>query len=163
MDFQVSRKLHTTYTIVIDDIVPDSVLWPALHYQDTMIRFKDCDWEAYKKVNRHFAVEIAINAADGEIVWVHDYHLMLLPQMLRCEAERWGKKLVIGFFLHTPFPSSDMFRVLPVWKELLEGLLHCDLIGFHSPSYNVNFKRTCGDLLYVANTLIMSRDHHIIC
>lgn len=130
----------------------NSVLWPALHYQDSMINFKDCDWEAYQKVNRQFAVEIAFNAVDGNIVWVHDYHLMLLPQMLREEAEKRGKKLVIGFFLHTPFPSGDMFRVLPVWRELLEGVLHCDLIGFHAPSYNANFKRTCSDLLKLTDS-----------
>ena len=136
----------------------DSVLWPALHYQDSMISFNGCDWEAYQKVNRQFAVEIAFNAVDGDTVWVHDYHLMLLPQMLREEAEKRGKKLVVGFFLHTPFPSGDMFRVVPVWREILEGILHCDLIGFQAPSYNANFKRTCSDLLYVANTLAKYRN-----
>jgi trehalose 6-phosphate synthase len=137
----------------IDHGTTDSVLWPNLHYQDNMITFNDCDWQAYQKVNRQFAVEIAFNAVDGDIVWVHDYHLMLLPQMLQEEAEKRDKKFVIGFFLHTPFPSGDMFRVLPVWREILEGLLHCDLIGFHAPSYNANFKRTCSDLLYVNQSL----------
>jgi trehalose 6-phosphate synthase len=137
----------------IDHGTTDSVLWPTLHYQDNMITFNDCDWQAYQKINRQFAVEIAFNAVDGDIVWVHDYHLMLLPQMLQEEAEKRDKKFVIGFFLHTPFPSGYMFRVLPVWREILEGLLHCDLIGFHAPSYNANFKRTCSDLLYVNQSL----------
>ena len=128
-----------------------------------MITFNNCDWEAYQKVNRQFAVEIAFNEVDGDTVWVHDYHLMLLPQMLREEAEKRGKKFVIGFFLHTPFPNSDMFRVLPVWRDILEGLLHCDLVGFHAPSYNANFKRTCSDLLYVADTLAKSRDPRCRC
>src|ERR1700761_4322953 len=136
MDFRVCRKLHSTQAIAIDNITTDSVLWPALHYRDSMINLNDCDWEAYQKVNRQFAVEIAFHAMDGDTVWVHDYHLMLLPQMLREEAGKRGKTLVIGFFLHTPFPSSDMFRVLPVWREILEGVLHCDLIGFQAQSYN---------------------------
>lgn len=127
--------------------VPDSTLWPLLHYQSGLIAFHTCDWEAYYEVNRKFATQIAAEAANGDLVWVHDYHLMLLPAMLAEEAAKQGKTLTTGFFLHTPFPSGDMFKVLPVWKELLTSLVHCDLIGFHTKSYEDNFKRTCVDLL----------------
>lgn len=74
---------------------------------------------------------------------------MLLPAMLSEEAARRNKQFVIGFFLHTPFPSGDMFKVVPVRADLLKGVLYSNLIEFHTSNYAENFKRACIDLLYV--------------
>jgi trehalose 6-phosphate synthase len=98
-----------------------------------------------------FAQTMAKEVQDGDMVWVHDYHLMLLPEMLRSELRALGKKNVrIGFFLHTPFPSSEIYRVLPVRAKLLRGVLHCDLIGFHTFDYARHFLSSCAHILYGA-------------
>lgn len=128
--------------------VTDSTLWPLLHYQSDAIRFRQDEWAAYRQVNNIFAEKIATEIADGDVIWIHDYHLMLLPQMLSDAARKLNKRITIGFFLHTPFPSGDMFKVLPVWNEILEGILPCKTIGFHTQAYAQNFARTCCDYLY---------------
>lgn len=100
-------------------------------------------------MNQRFALQIAEEADSGDIIWVHDYHLMLLPRMLRAELEKRGKSARIGFSLHTPFPSSEIFRTLPVNKDILDGLLNSDLIGFHTDDYMEHFLESCKKLLYV--------------
>lgn len=89
---------------------------------------------------------MAKDVNDGDLVWVHDYHLMLLPAMLR---EEMGpkKNVKIGFFLHTPFPSSEIYRILPVRNEVLMGVLQCDLIGFHTYDYARHFLSSCSRML----------------
>lgn len=87
---------------------------------------------------------------NGTLIWVHDYHLMLLPELLRDRLKQWGKSCAIGFSLHTPFPASDFWRNLPVRKLLIEGLLSSDLIGFHTDEYKQNFIDTCASLLSVS-------------
>ena len=84
---------------------------------------------------------------DGDLVWVHDYHLMLLPAMLREEIGDSKSNVKIGFFLHTPFPSSEIYRILPVRNEILIGVLHCDLIGFHTYDYARHFLSSCSRIL----------------
>ena len=81
------------------------------------MRFRQDEWKAYHKVNQRFAETLATNIRDGDLIWIHDYHLMLLPLMLSEAAMKLGKRVTIGFFLHTPFPSGDMFKVLPVWGQ----------------------------------------------
>ncbi|MBT8044672.1 MAG: bifunctional alpha,alpha-trehalose-phosphate synthase (UDP-forming)/trehalose-phosphatase, partial [Verrucomicrobiae bacterium] len=109
----------------------NSTLWPMLHYMVDRARF-DPQWmDSYREVNRKFAELIAKHAGEDGQVWVHDYHLFLLPSMLR----ELRPDLKIGFFLHTPFPSSEIFRALPDRDEILHGLLGCDLIGFHTFNY----------------------------
>lgn len=83
------------------------------------------------------------------MIWVHDYHLMLLPEMLREEIGNSKKNVKIGFFLHTPFPSSEIYRILPVREQLLRGVLHCDLIGFHTYDYARHFLSSCSRILFV--------------
>jgi trehalose 6-phosphate synthase len=83
---------------------------------------------------------------DGDLIWVHDYHLMLLPEMLREEIGD-KKNVKIGFFLHTPFPSSEIYRILPVRESLLLGVLQCDLIGFHTYDYARHFLSSCSRIL----------------
>jgi trehalose 6-phosphate synthase/phosphatase len=113
-----------------------STLWPLMHYMIERARFSRDWWEAYRRVNRKFAEAILKVAVDGDQVWVHDYHLFLLPEMLR----GGGKQLKVGFFLHTPFCSSEIFRVLPDRAQLLKGVLGADLIGFHTYNYLRHFR-----------------------
>lgn len=133
----------------------NSILWPLFHYHPGEITFDERNWEHYKAANRIFAKTIVNSAEgvqDGDIIWVHDYHLMLLPTMLREELGARGKNVRIGFFLHTPFPSSEIYRILPVRQEILRGVLSCDLIGFHTYDYARHFLSSCSRILKL-NTL----------
>lgn len=128
----------------------NSILWPLFHYHPGEINFDEKAWLAYNEANQRFAAEILNNLKDGDIVWVHDYHLMLLPELLRTEIERRGiKNVKIGFFLHTPFPSSEIYRILPVRAEILAGVLSCDLIGFHTYDYARHFLSSVEKVLNV--------------
>ncbi|KAI5297137.1 hypothetical protein KEM56_005054 [Ascosphaera pollenicola] len=149
------KKEYDAVPVFIDDDLADkhyngfsnSILWPLFHYHPGEITFDDSAWNAYKQANRLFAKAIAKDVKDGDLVWVHDYHLMLLPAMLREEIGQSKKNVKIGFFLHTPFPSSEIYRILPVRNELLLGVLHCDLIGFHTYDYARHFLSSCSRIL----------------
>jgi trehalose 6-phosphate synthase/phosphatase len=121
----------------------NSSLWPLLHYISPYARYEEIWWETYQKVNQLFAERVLDVAKADDIVWVHDYHLMLLPSMLR----RQRPDLKIGFFLHTPFPSYELFRCNPNREELLKGLLGANLIGFHTFSYLRHFRSSVLRLL----------------
>jgi trehalose 6-phosphate synthase/phosphatase len=116
----------------------NSSLWPLLHYMPDRFRYQPQWWEAYREVNKRFAERVLSVAKGDEIVWVHDYQLMLLPAMLR-EA---NPRLRVGFFLHTPVPSYEVFRCHPNREALVGGLLGADLVGFHTFSYVRHF-RSC--------------------
>lgn len=103
-------------------------------------------------MNLLFAKTVAKDVQDGDMIWVHDYHLMLLPEMLRNELGNSRKNIKIGFFLHTPFPSSEIYRILPVREALLHGVLHCDLIGFHTYDYARHFLSSCSRILETSTT-----------
>ncbi len=109
----------------------NGVLWPLFHYFLESVDFDPEDFGAYRHVNEMFAEVVARHARPNDSIWIHDYHLMLLPLMLRQRIP----KARIGFFLHIPFPSSEVFRVLPVADVILEGLLGADLIGLHTYDY----------------------------
>jgi len=113
-----------------------ATLWPLLHYMVERATFSKDWWETYRRVNQKFADVILDVADDGDQVWIHDYHLFLVPQMLRAQQ----KGLRVGFFLHTPFCTSEIFRVLPERGELLKGLLGADVIGFHTYNYLRHFR-----------------------
>ena len=116
----------------------NSTLWPLFHY---FIQYAVLDrewWEAYRKANLAFAREVERNWRPGDAVWVHDYHLMLLPELLRARLPG----APIGFFLHTPFPSAELFRILPWRRQLLRGVLGADLVGFHTYDYLRHFRIT---------------------
>lgn len=131
----------------------NSILWPLFHYHPGEMNFDEIAWAAYIEANRHFAEKIASEADDDDMIWVHDYHLMLLPQMLREEIGKTKKNIRIGFFLHTPFPSSEIYRILPVRKEILEGVLSCDLIGFHTYDYARHFLSSVSRIVSNVTTL----------
>jgi trehalose 6-phosphate synthase/phosphatase len=124
-------------------------LWPLLHGFTQYATYDRNSWRAYEKVNGVFADSVLEIAEPEDMVWVHDYHLMLLPSLLR----KKHPNMAIGFFLHTPFPSSDVFRLLPWREEILRGLLEADLLGFHTYSYVQNFLMTVRRLLSLNHTL----------
>ncbi|KAK5115709.1 hypothetical protein LTR62_000798 [Meristemomyces frigidus] len=131
------------------------LLWPLFHYHLGEVTFDESAWDAYCEVNRIFAREIAKDVKDNDLVWVHDYHLLLMPAMLREELAKLDKppsNVKLAFFLHTPFPSSEIYRILPVRNEILEGVLHCDLIGFHTYDYARHFLSSCARILGLPTT-----------
>ncbi|GAA5892546.1 hypothetical protein JCM8208_005847 [Rhodotorula glutinis] len=175
----------------------NSILWPFFHYHPGEIQFDETDWLAYRQANLLFAEAVQKEVKSGDIVWVQDYHLCLVPVYLRdllgrdaasmgengqrdvnalfegltvsTEGAKGVRKtgptgvngthgtnfvgdVQIGFFLHTPFPSSEVFRTLPVRREILLGILNCDLIGFHTYDYARHFLSSCSRLLGVKCT-----------
>jgi len=123
----------------------NSTVWPLFHYFPSFATFKNEFFEAYSEVNRLFMDELMRTAKPGDIIWIHDYQLMLLPQMIR----KKNRDAVIGFFLHIPFPSFEIYRLLPnEWRELLlKGMLGADLIGFHTNEYVMHFLKSVHMLL----------------
>ena len=113
----------------------NSTLWPLCHYFYSFVEYENKYWESYKEVNNLFCQAALPFIEPGDIVWVQDYQLMLLPQLLRKSVEN----ISIGYFHHIPFPSYELFRVLPERAELLNGLLGADLIGFHTHDYMRHF------------------------
>ncbi len=106
----------------------NSTIWPLFHYFTQFTEYNDDEWDAYVEVNQTFCDAVLKYATEDDIIWVHDYQLMLLPEMIR-------KKLpqaTIGYFHHIPFPSYEIFRLLPWRQELLKGLLGADMIGYHT-------------------------------
>ena len=136
----------------------NSSLWPLLHYNRVYMHYSESDWEDYVAVNQRFADVVLENIQDDDIVWVHDYHLMLLPQMLR--TARPGLK--IGFFLHTPFPSSEIIRCHPRRSELICGILGADLIGFHTSNYLRHFRSSALQLLGIESEMTTIAYHNHI-
>ena len=116
----------------------NKVIWPLFHEFPSYVDYKEEYWKTYVAVNKAFCNEVAKYVTPDSVVWVHDYHLLLLPSMLR----NLFPNLSIGFFLHIPFPSPSIFMHLPWRKELIEGMLGADLIGFHIYEYTINFLRT---------------------
>jgi trehalose 6-phosphate synthase/phosphatase len=113
----------------------NAVLWPLFHYLLDRIPPHSQEWEVYRAVNEKFADAIARVWRPGDLVWVHDYQLCLVPQMLRARIPG----ATIGFFLHIPFPASEVLRILPWRERILEGMLGADLIGFHTFTYRSHF------------------------
>jgi len=117
----------------------NGTIWPLFHCFPSLAEYKEEYWNSYKKVNETFCNSILQIIRDDDIIWIHDYHLMLLPKMIREKIPG----ISIGFFLHIPFPPYEIFRLLPKnWRrEILEGLLGADLIGFHTNDYTQDYLR----------------------
>ena len=120
-------------------------LWPLLHNAIEKPVFHRTWWHSYRDVNQRFAAatEPALSSHEDALLWVHDYHLMLVPQMVR--ATRPEQQ--VGFFLHVPWPSPDIYSRLPWRSDLLRGLLGADVVSFHTEGYRKNFTRACARLL----------------
>ncbi|KAH7428543.1 hypothetical protein KP509_09G006300 [Ceratopteris richardii] len=157
---EVSSYLHGAFNCVPVFVPTDvrsnsyhgfckQILWPLFHYMlpltvDHGIRFDRYLWQAYVSVNKSFAAKVMeVIVPEDDYVWVHDYHLMLLPTLLRKKCSR----VKLGYFLHSPFPSSEIYRTLPVRDELLRSLLNADVIGFHTFDYARHFLSCCSRML----------------
>jgi trehalose 6-phosphate synthase/phosphatase len=123
----------------------NAILWPLFHYLLDRVPMDSRDWEVYRTVNQRFADRVAEVAQPGDLVWVQDYQLCLVPGMLRAKVP----ELKIGFFLHIPFPSSEIFRTLPWRDEILRGIAGSDLVGFHTFGYQRHFASSLLRLLGV--------------
>ena len=143
---RIYSELHS-YPVFISEKAMDKfylgfcnrTIWPLFHYFTSNVSYDEDYWLSYKRVNELFCEAITQILRPDDVVWIHDYHLMLLPKLIR---DRFPG-VPIGFFLHIPFPSFEVFRLFPsVWrKEILEGLLGADLIGFHTHDYTQYFLR----------------------
>lgn len=118
----------------------NGVLWPILHSFPDLVSFEPEDYLFYKRVNMLFCNEIKSLATKNDLIWVHDYHLMLLPEMLRKEI---GENIKIGFFLHITFPCVSILKGFSLMPVILNGILAANLIGFHTFDYAGNFKNIC--------------------
>ncbi len=146
---------HSAWPVFLDaedvaryyDGFSNGALWPLLHYFPSRVRMEEADWDAYVRVNERFCDAVLEAVRPGDTVWVHDYHLMLLPRLLRERAP----DLEIAFFLHVPFPAFEVFRILPdAWsRALLRGVLGADVAGFHTHDYARHFLRSAERLLGV--------------
>jgi len=184
----VDKRLMEEYScqaVYLDDNVADrhyngfsnSILWPLFHYHPGEMNFDEENWLAYRIANMRFAEVVRKQVRENSMVWVQDYHLMLLPMLLRglvtgheltheftsnelanitegvesedfqLDARETVKGVKIGFFLHTPFPSSEIYRILPVRREILLGVLYSDLLGFHTYDYARHFLSSCTRIL----------------
>jgi trehalose 6-phosphate synthase/phosphatase len=123
----------------------NSILWPLCHYFYAFIEYETKYWETYKAVNQTFGQVAESLIAPGDMVWVQDYHLMLLPKIIRDK----NLGVSIGYFHHIPFPSYESFRVLPERAEILNGLLGADLIGFHTQEYKQHFISTVESVINI--------------
>ncbi|KAK9830458.1 hypothetical protein WJX72_011880 [[Myrmecia] bisecta] len=133
----------------------NSVLWQLFHYvplnMDSKLsetRTLQFQWAAHQEANRKFADTVFSHYEPGDVVWVQDYHLMLLPALLKQKKP----KMKVGWFLHTPFPSSEIYRTLPVREEVLRAVLKADLIGFHTYDYARHFVSACTRILGLEGT-----------
>ncbi|PIA24959.1 hypothetical protein AQUCO_13600003v1 [Aquilegia coerulea] len=133
----------------------NNILWPLFHYlglpqEDRLAttRSFQSQFDAYKKANQMFADVVNEHYEEGDVVWCHDYHLMFLPKCLK----EYNAKMKVGWFLHTPFPSSEIHRTLPSRSELLRSVLAADLVGFHTYDYARHFVSACTRILGLEGT-----------
>ena len=157
---KIRRELNDTYrchpVFLSDDEVNEyyhgfcnKTIWPLFHYFQSKTEYDFTAWETYKRVNEKFFKAVDPLIGSGDIIWIHDYQLMLLPAMIK-EKHPNAK---IGFFLHIPFPSFEIFRLL-IWRaEILRGLLGADLIGFHTYDYVRHFLSSVRRILNLDNNL----------
>src|SRR5499427_8518194 len=117
----------------------NKTIWPLFHYFPSFAKYDEEYWAQYRKVNNAFSATLLEAIRPDDTIWVHDYHLMLLPHLVRQALPH----VRIGFFLHIPFPQFEIFRLMPgIWRrEILEGLLGADLVGFHTHDYAEYFLR----------------------
>jgi trehalose-phosphatase len=140
-----------------------TILWPIFHYQvpdhPKSKAYADHSWNFYVNLNQAFAEKVIATYKRGDTIWVHDYHLLLVPGMIRKRIS----DAKIGFFLHTAFPSSEVFRCLARRRELLEGMLGANLVAFQTPEYSQHFLQTCSRILTVETTVegVQLEDHFV--
>ena len=136
----------------------NETIWPLFHYFPTRTVWEKRFWLTYKSVNEYFYSEVKKIIKPGDCVWIHDYQLFLLPKLLR----ETFPDIQIGFFLHIPWPSFEMFRLLPWREEILEGILGADLIGFHTYDYVRHFLSSVCRIIGIEHTLGKLQVHNRI-
>jgi trehalose 6-phosphate synthase/phosphatase len=156
---KITKKLATEKSIPIflsqnqiDDYYSgfcNETIWPLFHYFPLRTIYENRFWQTYQQVNQIFCDEVTKIANNGDCIWVHDYQLMLLPKLLREKLQ----DPQIGFFLHIPWPSFELFRLLPWRHEILQGLLGADLIGFHTYDYARHFLSSACRIVGLDHTL----------
>jgi len=124
-------------------------VWPLFHYMPLNTVYENRFWQTYKQVNQIFCDEVLKVAKSSDSIWIHDYQLMLLPHLIRQKLT----EVQIGFFLHIPFPSFELFRLLPWREEILNGLLGADVVGFHTYDYVRHFLTSACRILGLEHTL----------
>jgi len=124
----------------------NELLWPNFHYFNEYTVYSEDYWDAYLEVNKLFLEKTLALAEEGDTIWVHDYHLLLLPNLIREKLP----KAKIGFFLHIPFPSFEVFRLIPWRRELLDGMLGADLIGMHTYDDMRHFMSAVSRIAYLS-------------
>lgn len=140
----IGQELYENYY----DKFCNDTLWPLFHYEGQHTFFQHSHWESYIEANQIMADAILEIANDSDCVWIHDYHFFLLPKLLKEKRP----KLKVGVFLHTPFPSFEIFRQLPVRDDILTSVIKADLIGFHEHSYLRHFGDSLKALLGIDST-----------
>lgn len=137
----------------------NATIWPLFHYFPSFTVYQAPFWAQYKQINQLFADALEAILRPDDVVWIHDYHLMLLPKLLKNRQPQ----LSVGFFLHIPFPSFEVFRMLPgEWRrDILEGLLGADLIGFHTYEYTHHFLQSVLRILGYEHQMsqVQAQDH----
>lgn len=128
---EMSKKLLDGYYYGFSN----RTVWPLFHYFQQFTEYRWELWDAYREANQRFADVVLEHARPGDSIWIHDYHLMLLPGLLKQKLPDSS----IGFFLHIPFPSYELFRLMPWREEIMDGILGADLVGFHSYDYARHF------------------------
>lgn len=157
-DYSVSRlPLSAEQVREFYHVTSKEVFWPILHSFKEKYNYDRVEWPNFREVNWAFAEAAAQEAAHGALLWVHDYNLWLVPGYLR----KMRPDLRISFFHHTPFPSADMFNVLPWRREIVESLLACDDVGFHIPRYVENFASVVQSLFDVKRAERQSVPDHL--
>lgn len=141
--FLTSKQVQKFYHGYANDTI-----WPLFHYFQSVANYENDYWTVYKEVNAVFKKAVMRYAQPDASIWIHDYHLMLLPQLIRTALP----DATIGFFLHIPFPSYEIFRLLPNRTEILEGLLGANLVGFHTYDYARHFLSSVLRILGVENS-----------
>ncbi|KAF2931664.1 alpha,alpha-trehalose-phosphate synthase [UDP-forming] 1 [Oryza sativa Japonica Group] len=133
----------------------NNILWPLFHYlglpqEDRLATTRNFEsqFNAYKRANQMFADVVYQHYKEGDVIWCHDYHLMFLPKCLKDH----DINMKVGWFLHTPFPSSEIYRTLPSRSELLRSVLCADLVGFHTYDYARHFVSACTRILGLEGT-----------
>ncbi len=142
----ISKKYYNAYY----NNIANDVLWPLFHYESGRVNFSWSDWSSYQKINDRFAETLSNIVRPNDLVWIHDFHLFLVPQYFK----KRHPKIKTGFFLHIPFPTSEIFRQLPVREEILNSLLCADLLGFHDYSYLRHFCSSVLNVLGIESSLL---------
>jgi trehalose 6-phosphate synthase/phosphatase len=155
LSFHLSRQEYEDFYIGFCN----EAIWPLFHYFPNRARFNRHQWEAYRQINHRFFAEVRGHIEPGDTIWVHDYHLMLLPHLIK----RNFPDSSLGFFLHIPFPSYEILRLLPWREEVMEGLLGADLLGFHTFDYVRHFISSARRILGCEFSLgYLTMDHRLV-